>query len=390
MVELFNRALPAEIRVSSIEFVVNILVHFSVEKCPILFATFCFSKLERFFVANANLSRAKNAKNDEFYTQYDDIEKECERYRDQFFDKVIYCNCDDPESSNFFLYFANNFKFFGLKKLITTHYDAKKPTYKLELTEEMIEDGAVTADCAKKTPLKGNGDFRNAESIELLKEADIVITNPPFSLFREYVAQLVEFDKQFLIMGNNNSIAAKEIFKLIKEGKVWLGYGVNKTVEFALSDKYEKWGRIENGVKYGKVPAISWFTNLETTKRHEELILYKKYSPEEFPRYENYDAIEVSRVVNIPMDYKGVMGVPVTFLDKFNPDQFEIVGMCENEDLYGLKTKIYNNEEKKEAYFKKFGKNGQYDLNASGVLLKNGILEKMYSRILIKHKKASK
>ena len=341
-------------------------------------------------MANKNLTRAKKVKNDEFYTQYDDIEKECERYRDQFYGKIIYCNCDDPESSNFFLYFANNFKFFGLKKLVTTHYDAEKPTYKLELTEEMIEDGAVTAECAKKTLLKGNGDFRNQESIKLLKEADIIITNPPFSLFREYVAQLIEFDKKFLIMGNNNSVAAKEIFKLIKNNKIWLGYGVNKTLEFALSEKYEKWNRTENGIKYGKVPAISWFTNLETDKRHQELILYKKYTAEEFPKYDNYDAIEVSKVVNIPQDYDGVMGVPITFLDKFNPDQFEILGMCENEDLYNLKTRIYTNEEKKEAYFNKFKRPGQYDLNASGVLLQNGILEKMYSRILIKNKKVSK
>ncbi|MDO4902018.1 MAG: adenine-specific methyltransferase EcoRI family protein [bacterium] len=233
-------------------------------------------------MANQNLTRAKKVKNDEFYTQYDDIEKECERYRDQFYDKVIYCNCDDPESSNFFLYFANNFNFFGIKKLITTHYDADKPTYKLELYKDINDDGFVDSRDIVKTPLKGNGDFRNQESIELLKEADIVITNPPFSLFREYVAQLVEFDKKFLIMGNNNSVAAKEVLKLIKNNKIWLGYGVNKTMEFVLSDKYEKWSRIENGVKYGKVPAISWFTNLETEKRHQELILYRNTRPKNF------------------------------------------------------------------------------------------------------------
>ncbi len=328
-------------------------------------------------MANKNLTRAKKVKNDEFYTQYDDIEKECERYRDQFYGKIIYCNCDDPESSNFFLYFANNFKFFGLKKLITTHYDAEKPTYKLELTEEMIEDGAVTAECAKKTLLKGNGDFRNQESIELLKEADIVITNPPFSLFREYVAQLIEYDKNFLIIGNDNAITYKEIFKLIKDNKIWLGY--TRVKEFVQpSGEVKKFGN------------IGWFTNLETEKRHQELILYKKYNPEEFPKYDNYDAIEVSKVVDIPQDYDGVMGVPITFLDKFNPEQFEIVGMCENEDLYKLKTKIYNNEEKKRAYFVKFGRKGQYDLNASGVVVRNGRLEKVYQRILIKNKKVSK
>lgn len=247
--------------------------------------------------------------------------------------------------------------FFGLKKLVTTHYDAEKPTYKLELTEEMIEDGAVTAECAKKTLLKGNGDFRNEESIELLKEADIIITNPPFSLFREYIAQLIEYGKRFLIMGNNNSITYKEIFKLIKENKIWLGYDVNKTMEFALSDSYEKWSRIENGVKYGKVPAISWFTNLETDKRHQELILYKKYTAEEFPKYDNYDAIEVSKVVDIPQDYDGVMGVPITFLDKFNPDQFELIGsnrwVGQDEDgVYGRSSYLNGKETFKRLFIK--------------------------------------
>ncbi len=338
-------------------------------------------------MANKNLTRAKKVKNDEFYTQYDDIEKECERYRDQFYGKIIYCNCDDPESSNFFLYFANNFKFFGLKKLITTHYDAEKPTYKLELTEEMIEDGAVTAECAKKTPLKGNGDFRNQESIELLKEADIVITNPPFSLFREYVAQLIEYDKNFLIMGNNNSITYKEIFKLIKSNRIWLGYNVNKTMEFALSDSYEKWNRIENGVKYGKVPAISWFTNLETEKRHQELILYKKYNPEEFPKYDNYDAIEVSKVVDIPQDYDGVMGVPITFTDKFNPEQFDIIGMAHGEMGQELGVSADFSEDKCREYFRK---NRAFRRGFVCYTNQDGKLIVPFMRILIKNKKVSK
>lgn len=327
-------------------------------------------------MANKNLTRAKKVKNDEFYTQYDDIEKECERYRDQFYGKIIYCNCDDPESSNFFLYFANNFKFFGLKKLITTHYDAEKPTYKLELTEEMIEDGAVTAECAKKTLLKGNGDFRNQESIELLKEADIVITNPPFSLFREYVAQLIEYDKNFLIIGNDNAITYKEIFKLIKDNKIWLGY--TRVKEFVQpSGEVKKFGN------------IGWFTNLETEKRHQELILYKKYNPEEFPKYDNYDAIEVSKVVDIPQDYDGVMGVPITFLDKFNPDQFEIVGR--DGDLELSLTYPFYTPPRDDDILRKYKKySNTWRVQNAYILKADGFPKTVFKRLFIKNKKVSK
>lgn len=192
------------------------------------------------------------------------------------------------------------------------------------------------------TLLDGDGDFRSEESIGFLEEADVVVTNPPFSLFREFVAQLIKYDKKFLIIGNNNAITYKEIFPLIKENKIWLGYGVNQTFEFRLNEKYDKWNRIENGVKYGKVPAISWFTNIDTKKRHENLILYKKYTPEEYPKYDNYDAINVDRVAEIPYDYNDAMGVPITFLDRYNPDQFEII------DGIG-RYSILNNEETKKA-----------------------------------------
>lgn len=272
---------------------------------------------------NSNLQAAKRNKNDEFYTQLGDIENELRHYRDHFRGKVVYLNCDDPVHSNFWQYFMLNFEFLGLKKLISTHYHDTEPTYKLEYNG-IVEnpDGPI------QTDLEENGDFRSNESIELLKLADIVVTNPPFSLFREYVAQLMEYDKKFIILGNNNAITYKEIFPLLKDGKLWLGYSSNKTMEFQLSDDYERWDRMdEDGNKFGKVPAISWFTNMDHTKRHEKQILYKTYSAEEYPRYVNYDAIDVSRVVNIPMDYDGVMGVPITFMSTLNPDQFEILGI---------------------------------------------------------------
>lgn len=273
--------------------------------------------------ANSSLHAAKRAKNDEFYTQLTDIEKELKHYKHHFRGKVVLCNCDDPEWSNFWRYFTLNFEHLGLAKLIATHYAHGEPSYKLEYFG--IEREPV------QTPLIGDGDFRSEESIELLKEADIVVTNPPFSLFREYVGQLVEHQKQFLIIGNNNAVTYKEVFKLIRDNAIWLGHGVNKTMEFRLSDEYERWSRVdEQGKKYGKVPAISWFTNLPHQKRNEELILFRTYAGNEdkYPKYDNYDAIEVSKVVDIPCDYDGVMGVPITFLDKYNPEQFEILGMA--------------------------------------------------------------
>lgn len=299
---------------------------------------------------NSNLTAAKKAKNDEFYTQLTDIEKELVHYKDQFRDKVIYCNCDDNEESMFWKYFELCFEHLGLKKLIATHYDEEKPTYKIELTKDVNGDGKVTKEDIVKTPLKCNGDFRSDECIEILKEADIVVTNPPFSLFREYVAQLIEYDKKFLIIGNNNAITYKEIFPLIKDNKMWLGYSANKTMEFRLPDNYEKWNRIdENGVKYGNVPAISWFTNLDVKKRHEELILFREYSPEKYPKYDGTDIINVDKVCDIPIDYDGIMGVPITFTTQYCPSQFEIIGLdryCEYNPNYGKRFFI----DKKEIY----------------------------------------
>src|SRR5699024_2859808 len=308
---------------------------------------------------NSNLRAAKRAKNDEFYTQLTDIEKELRHYIKHFKGKTVFCNCDDPFESNFFKYFALNFNRLGLKKLIATSYvssdvanddlkiediesdeDLVRKPYKAVVTQvfDKSGDGGIDmediADLFKSgdnelTALEGDGDFRSEESIELLKEADIVVTNPPFSLFREYVAQLMEYDKKFLVLGNMNAITYKETFPLLKENKIWLGHDANKTMEFQLPPVYERWNRIDGaGNKFGKVPAITWYTNLDLKKRHEELILVQEYSPEKYPKYDNYGAIEVSKVVNIPLDYDGVMGVPITFLDKYNPEQFEIVTLA--------------------------------------------------------------
>lgn len=275
--------------------------------------------------ANANLHKAKGAKNDEFYTQLTDVAKELMHYKAHFKDKIVLCNCDDPTWSAFWKYFHLNFAELGLKKLISTHYDREEATYKMEYTggdDNDIEIGV-------KTPLEGNGDFRNKECLDLLDECDIVVTNPPFSLFREYVAVLMKHGKKFIIWGNNNAITYKEFFPLLKENKVWLGYIANQTCVFRLSDEYIKWDekiteQMNDGHKYGKCPAISVFTNLDIQKRHEKIILWKTYTPEEYPKYDNYDAINVDKVSEIPCDYDGVMGVPITFLDKYNPEQFEI------------------------------------------------------------------
>ena len=376
-------------------------------------------------MAQSDLQAAKIAKQDEFYTQLDDIAKELKYYKQHFKGKVVLCNCDDPYESNFFKYFALNFNQLGLKKLIATCYNGspiagdelpllfeieesepKKIAYKVEITEvqDYNNDGAVNLadvqyliqnDKNVLSLLKGNGDFRSQECIELLKEADIVVTNPPFSLFREYVAQLVRYDKKFLIIGNQNALTYKECFKLVKENNMWLGVSIHSgDREFMIPPTYEvrsKSLRVdEKGNRYIRVVGVRWFTNLDYPQRHEDLDLYKQYTPEEYPTYENYDAINVNKTGEIPIDFEGIMGVPITFMDKYNPDQFEILGMCENEDLYALKTKVYTTAECKQAYFAKFGKNGTYDLNASGVILKDGIQEKVYQRILIRNKKPQK
>lgn len=299
---------------------------------------------------NSNLAVAKRAKKDEFYTQLTDIEKELCHYRKHFRGKTVLCNCDDPFESNFFKYFVLNFNRLGLKKLIATCYEGsavadyrggKAKPYKAVVTtvHDTTGDGGVdmfdVAELFKShenelTELQGDGDFRSEECLALLDEADIVATNPPFSLFREYVAVLMEHDKKFIIMGNINAIKYKKFFPLIKDGLVWTGTLFNKTMEFILPDDYQKWNyRMADGRKVGKVPAIAWYTNLDIKKHRKKLILVKKYAghEDEYPKYDNYDAIEVSKVADIPFDYDGVMGVPITFMDKYSPDQFEIVGI---------------------------------------------------------------
>ncbi len=291
---------------------------------------------------NKNLSQAKKNKKDEFYTQLADIEREIKDYKEHFKGKVVYCNCDDPRVSNFFHYFWYNFEWLGLKKLITTCYKNQNPDFfsknnsdkAIYLEYKGGKDGKNVPDLEEIgiIKLKGDGDFRSQESIELLKQADIVVTNPPFSLFRDFLAQLIKYDKKFLIIGNLNAITYKEVFKLIKENKLWLGPSIHSgDREFGVPDDYPLKAagfRVdENGRKFIRVKGVRWFTNLDNTERHEDLILYKKYSPEEYPTYDNYNAINVNKTKDIPMDYDGVMGVPITFLDKYNPEQFEIVGI---------------------------------------------------------------
>ena len=276
--------------------------------------------------ANANLHKAKNAKNDEFYTQLTDVSKELMHYKQHFKDKIVLCNCDDPTWSAFWKYFHLNFEVLGLKKLISTHYDKTEPTYKMEYTGGDDNDIEVGV----KTPLEGNGDFRNKECLDLLDECDIVVTNPPFSLFREYVDVLMKHKKKFLIIGNQNALTYKEIFPLIKSGKCWWGAG-DCVRWFLIPDSVNmKYKLNDYGERIEEDARSRWWTNLDHSKRHEKLILWKNYTPEEYPKYTSYDVIEVSKTDAIPVDYDGVMGVPITFMDKYNPDQFEIIGMAED------------------------------------------------------------
>ena len=279
-------------------------------------------------MANVSLSNAKKAKNDEFYTQLSDIENELKHYKSHFAGKVVYCNCDDARKSNFFRFFQKKFNDYGLKKLITTSYNENGHGSVLVYEGDTNGNGKLDDTEIKVSELKGNGDFRSEECIELLKEADIVVTNPPFSLFREYIATLVQYNKKFLVIGNQNAITYKEIFPLIKENKLWTGNNMVKT--FRVPQVTNKNCEVlPNGDIIAKFGSICWFTNLDIKKRHEEIILYKSYNEEEFPKYDNYDAIEVSKVCEIPKDYDGIMGVPITFLYRYNPSQFEIVG-CAN------------------------------------------------------------
>lgn len=337
---------------------------------------------------NKYLHKAKNEKNDEFYTILSDIERELRHYKKHFKNKVVLCNCDDPRVSNFFHYFSYNFEQLGLKKLITTCYKNQNPdlfsehkserAIYLEYTGGINGNNIPDAEEIGIKLLKGDGDFRSKECIELLKEADIIVTNPPFSLFREYVGQLIEYGKKFLIVGTWNAITYKEIFKLIMENKVWLGINSNRNFSgFIVPKHYSLYGteaRIdENGNRIVSSNNTCWFTNLDISKRHEELILYKSYNGTEYQKYDNYEAIEVSRTKDIPMDYKGLMAVPITFLDKYNPDQFEILGIMDRENSSGLRTKKYEKSKVSNAN----------DLNARGVIKINGEYKAIYARVLI-------
>lgn len=286
---------------------------------------------------NSNLNGAKRSKKDEFYTQLSDIENELRHYKEHFRGKVVLCNCDDPRVSNFFKYFALNFEHLGLKKLITTCYKNQD----MDLFSQNNDDKAIWLEYngdknGNKIPdpeeigihyFKGDGDFRSDECIELLKQADIVVTNPPFSLFREYVKQLMDFDKKFLIIGHQNAVHYKEIFPYIKSNKMWLGYGFKRNCAHFINHAYEDFAT-DADHKDGmiRVSGVMWFTNMDIIKRHEEMIFVKKYNSEEYPKFDNYDAINVGKSDEIPMDYFDVMGVPITFLPKYNPDQFEIIG----------------------------------------------------------------
>ena len=359
-------------------------------------------------MANERFDNAKKNKNDEFYTRLEDIEKELNHYKEYFKGKTIFCNCDDPRISNFFKYFALNFNEFGLKKLISTCYknqdvdlftqnDCEKAVY-IEYTGNPNDPTSTDFSTIEVKELKGDGDFRSQECIELLKQSDVVITNPPFSLFREYVAQLIKYDKKFIIVGHQNAISYKEIFSLIKENKLWLGYGFKGGAAHFINTHYEDYasaGDHKEGMI--RVSGVVWFTNIDIKKRHEELVMYKTYNPEEFPKYENYEAINVDKSTDIPMDYDGVIGVPITFLDKYSPDQFEIVGLgivgsCE-----------FTNERRMEILDKNGFPTGKYTVNAKGTLYRKHLesdkkpaafkdcetgelYQSIYARILIKRK----
>ncbi len=297
---------------------------------------------------NESLHKAREAKQDEYYTQISDIERELAHYEEHFCDKIVFCNCDDPAYSNFWRYFQLKFYQLGLKKLVSTHYDPHSPSYKMEIVRKEKGEQIGIPDYVK-TPLKGNGDFRSEECIEILKEADIVVTNPPFSLFREYLAELMEYEKKFVIISNLNTVTYKEVFPLLKNNRIWLGYK-SGAQSFAVPDSVERNNTYYiDGQKYAKFGNICWFTNLDIPKRHEELVLVKQYCghEEDYPKYDNYDAIEVGKLSDIPCDYGGVMGVPITFLDRYSPEQFEILGIdryIEDNPNYGRRFTIGGKE----------------------------------------------
>lgn len=376
-----------------------------------------------------SLSTAALAKEDEFYTQLSDIEKELRHYRKHFKDKIILCNCDDPFESNFFKYFVLNFNRLGLKKLIATCYysspiigkklgfmedsngqlsflfdddiEQKSPLkrpYKAIVTQvyDKTGDGGIdmndVAELFKSgenelTELNGDGDFRSPECLELLDEADIVVTNPPFSLFRQYLSTLIEHDKQFLIIGSQNNVTYKEVFSLMMENKVWLGYNAGD-MAFAVPDYYQpretRYWEDENGQKWRSLGNICWYTNLDIKKRHENLILVKKYSLEEYPKYDNYDAIEVSKVLDIPCNYNGIMGVPITFMDKYSPEQFVILGRRGDLEWAQNECSFYT-PPSSEMQKKYKAMNKTWRVQNTYILDKNGVPHITYGRIFIRY-----
>lgn len=341
---------------------------------------------------NRSLHAAKATKQDEFYTQLSDIEKELRHYTAHFAGKTVLCNCDDPRKSHFFHYFSYNFEHLGLKKLIATCYQSRDAdlfsSHDAERGKYLVYEGDKDGDRVPGTDeitvcdLQGDGDFRSPECVALLKEADIVVTNPPFSLFREYVEQLIAYDKKFLIIGNQNAITYKEVFNLIMSNRIWLGASIHSgDREFGVPDYYPlnaAGSRIdEQGRKFIRVKGVRWFTNLDYEQRHEDLTLFAQYDPDVYPTYDNYDAIEVSKTKDIPMDYDGAMGVPITFLDKYNPDQFEILGITDRGNAWGLKTKEYTRAETANAN----------DLNRRAAIRVGNTYTPTYARLLIRRKR---
>lgn len=299
-------------------------------------------------MGNRNLHKASQNKDDEFYTQLADVEKEVVHYKKHFEGKTVYLNCDDPRESNFFKYFLDNFEDLRLRRLISSCYknqdyslfnmsEKKEKAFWLEYSGEKYDSETPTIEAIEVNYFNGDGDFRSEESIELLKQADIVVTNPPFSLFREYIAQLIEYDKKFLIIGSLNAITYKEFFPLLQNNRVWLGYN-SGDMAFKVPKYYKpretRYWKDEEGQKWRSLGNIGWYTNLDIPKRHEYVVLYREYTPEKYPKYDNYDAINVDKVADIPKDYKGVMGVPITFVEKHNPEQFEVLGMTKTPICY--------------------------------------------------------
>ena len=346
-------------------------------------------------MANKNLNQAKSAKKDEFYTLLSDIENELRHYKEHFRDKVVLCNCDDPRFSNFFHYFSYNFERLGLKKLITTCYKSQeRDLFSQNDSERAIWLEYYGDSNNNRVPdpeeigihyFNGDGDFRSAECIELLKQADIVVTNPPFSLFREYIAQLMKYEKKFVIVGHQNAIKYKEVFPLIKDNKLWLGYGFKGGAGHFLSKYDDNATAGDHRAGMIRVSGVTWYTNLEIKKRHEDLILYKKYNPEEYRKYENMDAINVDKTSDIPMDYDGIMGVPITFMDKYNPTQFEIIGL--GIANLGLECGVEPYKPEHKRYRKEVQKRGAVDGDLYFVT--NGVVEVPYSRILIRRRQKS-